>query len=402
MTREELYNLKIRLDSLAVFRGVLEDGTLSALRRYLKHPTVNRYAVFVSRLYETGAASLGEHVQALCEGGENVYLRALGRGETPPPLMERQVWEELDILQTVAELSPAALREGLDWEGPLPEFSAGSVLLPAGYACRIEHIGTLGYGIYARHGMFCVDENDSILPVQHPDPIRLKDLVDYASQRQRLLDNTLALLAGKPAANVLLTGDAGTGKSSTVKATGNEFFDRGLRIVELKRNQLRAIPKLLDALAGNPLKFILFIDDLSFARDDDNFNTLKAALEGSVSAKSPNVAIYATSNRRHIVKETFSAREGDDIHRNDAMQELGSLADRFGLHITFQKPDKAAYLRIVGHLARESGLDLPREELEAGAERFALERGGRSARLARQYVEGLLSGVLSRHEPERQ
>ena len=206
-----------------------------------------------------------------------------------------------------------------------------------------------------------------------------------------ILENTKALLKNKPAANILLTGDAGTGKSSTVKAVANALWSEGLRIVEVRKDQLRAIPKILDELSGNPLKFVLFIDDLSFLKDDDNFNALKAVLEGSVTAKSTNVVIYATSNRRHLIKESFSDREGDEVHRNDTMQEFVSLSERFGIHVSFSKPDKKTFLHIVHHLAKESGLDMKKEELELLAERFALERGGRSARLARQFIDGLLS-----------
>ncbi len=229
------------------------------------------------------------------------------------------------------------------------------------------------------------------MPVSNPDKTELSDLVDYARERQIIIDNTKALLEGKPAANILLTGDAGTGKSSTVKAVVNALWREGLRIIEVRKDQLQSIPKILDELSANPLKFILFIDDLSFLKDDDNFNALKAVLEGSVTAKSQNVAIYATSNRRHIIKEKFSDREGDDIHRNDTMQELASLSERFGIHVTFSKPNKDTFLHIVRHLAEENGIDMPTQELELLAERFALERGNRSARLARQFIDGLLS-----------
>ena len=162
-------------------------------------------------------------------------------------------------------------------------------------------------------------------------------------------------------------------------------------VSSVRKDQLQSIPKILDELSANPLKFILFIDDLSFLKDDDNFNALKAVLEGSVTAKSQNVAIYATSNRRHIIKEKFSDREGDDIHRNDTMQELASLSERFGIHVTFSKPNKDTFLHIVRHLAEENGIDMPTQELELLAERFALERSNRSARLARQFIDGLLS-----------
>ena len=236
-----------------------------------------------------------------------------------------------------------------------------------------------------------MDEQDNIVPVHNPDRTELSQLVDYERERQIIVDNTRALLVGKPAANILLTGDAGTGKSSTVKAVANALWKDGLRLIEVRKDQLRAIPKILDELSENPLKFVLFIDDLSFLKDDDNFNALKAVLEGSVTAKSQNIVIYATSNRRHIIKERFSDREGDDIHRNDTMQELISLSERFGIHITFSKPNKETFLKIVRHLANEHELEMPQEELDAQAERFALERGGRSARLARQFVDGLLS-----------
>ena len=239
--------------------------------------------------------------------------------------------------------------------------------------------------------MFYMDEQDNIVPVHNPDRTELSQLVDYERERQIIVDNTRALLVGKPAANILLTGDAGTGKSSTVKAVANALWKDGLRLIEVRKDQLRAIPKILDELSENPLKFVLFIDDLSFLKDDDNFNALKAVLEGSVTAKSQNIVIYATSNRRHIIKEKFSDREGDDIHHNDTIQELISLSERFGIHITFSKPNKETFLKIVRHLANEHELEMPQEELDAQAERFALERGGRSARLARQFVDGLLS-----------
>ena len=215
--------------------------------------------------------------------------------------------------------------------------------------------------------------------------------MDYEREQKIIMDNTRALLSGKPAANILLTGDAGTGKSSTIKAIVNELYTEGLRILEVRKEQLHSIPALIDDLSANPLKFILFIDDLSFGKDDDNYSALKAILEGSVSAKSQNVVIYATSNRRHLVKESFTDREGDDIHFNDTLQEILSLSDRFGIRITFRRPDKATYLDIVRSLAVQRGLDFEPQKLEMEAERFALERGGRSPRAARQFVDSLQS-----------
>ena len=385
--------LKVKLDSLCIFRDLLGDSVIAPLHRYLNNPTNSAYAEFVAALYDANGGNLGEHVREICENSGNVYVRTVGRGLDVPEHIKQALGEELDTLQQVADLTAEQLRRPLGFDGFLPEFVSGGVDLRGTYRHRMENIGKYGYGIFSKNRMFFVGEHDEIIPVTNPDSTRLSDLVDYERERQIILDNTRALLAGKPAANILLSGDAGTGKSSTVKAVGNELFTDGLRIIEVRKEQLRSIPKLLNDLAENPLKFILFIDDLSFLKDDDNFNALKAVLEGSVSAKSSNVVIYATSNRRHIIKEKFSDREGDDIHRNDTMQELVSLSERFGIHVTFSKPDKATFLRIVRHLADQRGITMPTDRLELLAERFALERGSRSARLAHQFIDGLLSEV---------
>ena len=383
--------LKQRLETLCIFRELLKDPVIAALRSYLETPSAAGYASFVSQLYEANGGDIGAHVRELCENSSNVYVRTLGRGEEAPDHMVCALLSELETLQETAELTREKLCGCLEYKGFLPDFVGAKWNLKDHYLHRTANIEKYGFGVYAKHHMFRVDEQDQIVPVLHPDRTQLSQLVDYQRERNIILGNTSALLAGKPAANILLTGDAGTGKSSTVKAVVNELWCDGLRLIEIRKDQLRAIPKILDELSDNPLKFVLFIDDLSFPKDDDDFGALKAVLEGSVTAKSPNMVIYATSNRRHIIKEKFSDREGDDIHRNDTIQELISLSDRFGIHVSFSKPSRETYLRIVRHLAVENDLEIPEKDLDALAERFALERGGRSARLARQFVDGLLS-----------
>ena len=383
--------LKDKLFALCIFRDLLEDRVLDALFSHIKHPSVASYAEFVSRLYAANGGNLGEYVKELCLNSENVYVKTIGVKKAVPSYMRDAVERELEVLQEVSALDKETLCAPLEYNGFLPDFTTTKLRLKDIYLHRAENIEKYGYGIYAKHKMFYVNGNGCIVPVLHPDKTELCDLVDYERERQIVIDNTKALLAGKPAANILLTGDAGTGKSSTVKAVANALWDEGLRIVEMRKDQLRSIPEVLGELSDNPLKFVLFIDDLSFPADDDNFNALKAVLEGSVTAKSSNVVIYATSNRRHIIKETFSDREGDDVHRNDTMQELISLSERFGIQITFSKPNKQTVLNIVHHLADENGIDMPTDELDLLAERFALERGGRSARLAKQFVDGMLA-----------
>lgn len=388
-----------RLDALVVFRSVLDDATMANLLAYLRlarqgagpDELVGPYASFVAALFSSGAPNLAEHVRQIVCDDENVYTRSLSKGG-PDSALANIVTQELVTLQAVADLTPEDLLADLAGEDYLPQFEVEGIDLAGAYRERVANAGRVGFGIYARYHVFALDTAGAIVPVRHPDPIRLSDLVDYEREKAIVVDNTRALLAGKPAANVLLTGDAGTGKSSTVKAIANELYPEGLRILEVHKSQLHLIPEILDQLTANPLKFIIFIDDLSFNDDDDNYAALKGILEGSVSAKSQNVVIYATSNRRHIVHETFSEREGDEVHLNDTMQELLSLSERFGIHVSFSRPNKATYLDIVHRLADDAGIRYDADDLDRVAERYALRRGGRSARGARQFVDALLAG----------
>ena len=302
---------------------------------------------------------------------------------------------ELQFLNELSQLTLEDFIQGAEYPDPDVYHESWNVSdrdIAADYAARLREVGSKGYGIFARYHMFTV-ENGALVPVKHPDPQQLEELPGYEQERQKVIANTQALLDGKPANNVLLYGDAGTGKSSAIKAIGNNFADQGLRLVEVKKNQLYQIPDLMDSLAANPLKFILFIDDLSFTANDDNFAALKAILEGSVGGRAQNIAVYATSNRRHLIKETLTDRTGDDIHESDTRQELMSLSARFGLTITFASPDRDLYLYIVGQLAKQYGLDMDERELNVRSEAFAIRMGGRSARVAKQFVELCKAGV---------
>ena len=254
-----------------------------------------------------------------------------------------------------------------------------------------------GVGMFGLNKAFRIKEKDGgdveFVAINNMDKVMLDDLIGYEIQKKKLVDNTKAFVEGRAANNVLLYGDAGTGKSSTVKAIANEFAADGLRLVEVKKNQLYQIPDLMDKLAANPLKFILFIDDLSFTANDDNFAALKAILEGSVGGRARNIAVYATSNRRHLIKETLSDRTGDDIHEADTRQELMSLSARFGLTVTFQRPEKARFEVILTELAKQHGIEMPHDELLTKAEAFAIRAGGRSPRVAKQFIEQCAAGV---------
>lgn len=399
MNKSELKLLGLKIKALSVFRSLVKDAVISSLLAYIDNISDNNqesavysYAEFVSKLYHSRHESLGGYVRSIVSNDENCYINAVGRNKEPSDVIKESVKREIAVLQQTASLTSKELLEPIsEYSSILPEFEIKNIDLLEDYKHRCENIGKYGYGIYAKYHMFYVEQEGNIVPVRYPDNTRLCELIDYEREKNIIIENTKALLTGKPAANILLTGDAGTGKSSTIKAVVNEFYTEGLRILEIRKDQLMEIPAILDELSENPLKFIIFIDDLSFQKGDDNFSALKAILEGSVSAKAKNVVIYATSNRRHLVKESFSDRDGDDIHRNDTMQEMLSLSERFGIHITFNKPDKKTYLNIVHHLAKDKGVEIGEAELDLLAERYALERGGRSARAAKQLIDGLLS-----------
>lgn len=378
------------LHTLCIFRGLLADPAVKALLALADAGPAEKpgcYAAFAEALYRRNPNWSQYLLNAVMED-ENVYMLRRAEGKPIDPVVEECAAEELAFLQRLAQLEPELVKSAVGFEGFLPRWQTEKLDFPAVYADRLAHIAERGYGIFARYTTFIIRDG-VLVPVKHPDAISLSSLSGYQQERQAVISNTLALAEGRPAANVLLYGDAGTGKSSTVKAVANEYSSRGLRLIELKKNQLHQIPHLVDRLTKNPLKFILFIDDLSFTRNDDDFAALKAILEGSVSARANNLAIYATSNRRHLIKESFSDREGDDIHRGDTMEELISLSDRFGLTITFQKPKKQLYLDIVHSLAQRYGVALDEKELDLQAEAFAIQRGGRSPRAARQFIENL-------------
>ena len=220
-----------------------------------------------------------------------------------------------------------AYRSCADLFDALPGFSAGTPLPFGNCEGLLQMYRKKGSGYFARANAFTIIDGMP-QPIANPDPIRLSDLKGYAVQKKAIRDNTLSLLAGKNANNILLYGDKGCGKSSTVKAIANEYADRGLKIIEMPMDQIKQFPAICSMIERSPFTFILFLDDLSFTAEDERFVALKAFIEGGVAGKPHNMAIYATSNRRHIIRENFSDRNGDDVHVRDAMQSASSLSDR--------------------------------------------------------------------------
>ena len=386
--------LTLTSKSVVIFKNIINDKVISALIELLdtdedkKEDVISRYSDFVSALYET-TDDLSEYINSLLQNDENAFVRAAAKGNASPLMLEA-CENELTFFEKLSKITSDEIKAKINCDIFLPEWKNSNICIKAEYDKKIAEIKTTGYGIYAEHRMFLYKDNE-IVPVKYPDPQRLSQMSGYEMERQKVIDNTMALLLGKPCNNVLLYGDAGSGKSSTIKAIVNEYWDMGLRLIEIKKNQLYSLADVIEKLADNPLKFIIFIDDLSFSTNDNDFGALKAILEGGVAAKTKNIAIYATSNRRHLVKENFSDRNGDDIHIQDTIQEINSLSARFGLKITFSKPDKDLYLSIVENLSMQYNISIDKVELFQTAEAFALRNGGRSPRTAKQFIEYLAS-----------
>lgn len=390
--KKKLAELNIKLSALSIFRDLLRNPVIAAFQNLMAAledkellQQVYAYGEFVSCLYQK-ESNLSTYIRNLILNDENFYVKEKAAEAPVSQTVETALKKELDTLEKLSAVTSEAVKSVIAYKGFLPDWETTPFDFHYEYRERIHRLPYTGYGIYAKYTVFHL-ENGSIQPVKHPDTQSLSQLFGYERERGLILKNTEALLSGEGASNMLLYGDAGTGKSSTIKAVCNHYGPQGLRLIEVKKNELFRIPYLVEELSANPLKFVLFIDDLSFSSNDDNFSALKAILEGSVSTCGKNIAIYATSNRRHLVKETMGDRAGDELHVNDTLQETMSLAARFGLTITYQRPDKEEYLAIVKNLAREYGLDVPEKELFRKAEAHALRCGGRSPRVAKQFIE---------------
>ena len=399
------------MSSLSIFRGITERTVIKAYYELLcsvDKPVfqfAQAWGSFFSLLCERECTEdFARYMTETALYDENAFSRAAAAGKEKqlPSKTISAIRRDLSVIRRASLLSPDRILMDYTYRDELgtvannlPRWETGKPVRE--FLHEDEIIDTLsdfykrnGCGMFARYRAF-IWRNKGIEPVQFPDPVKISSLKTYDIQRGLVVDNTLAFMKGVQSNNCLLYGDRGTGKSSTVKAILNEYYKDGLRMVEMPKDRLSDFPLLAEKIAEVPLKFIIFIDDLSFSSEDKSYAQLKAVLEGGLAVRPDNTLIYATSNRRHIVKESFADRQGDDIHVNDTIQETLSLSDRFGLAVSFIKPDKEQYLEIVYALAREKRLMIGIDELTSEAEKFAITRGGRSPRCARQFISALES-----------
>lgn len=300
------------------------------------------------------------------------WVQAKSGLETPLP------WDTLSSGTQVPQPIGSQFQNAPNWADLCPDLMA--------------HYRQFGSGLFATYPAFRWQQG-KLMGVVYPDPVQTDQLVGYESQKTALMQNTEALLAGHPALHVLLYGSRGSGKSSLVKALLAEYRHKGLRLIEVSKANLCDLPAIVDQLRDALQKFIIFVDDLSFEADDDAYKALKVVLEGNITARPQNVVVYATSNRRHLIREFFGDRprpsDADEIHHWDTVQEKLSFSDRFGLTLTFEPANQDTYLEIVQHLSQQAGLQIDPPALEFQALQWATRHNGRSGRTARQFIDFL-------------
>ena len=400
-----LTKCKYNIESLCIYR-LKDDEVIAALYDMLvsvrTESVVQKQSEFFSALAPCDSLKRYVSEKILCN--DNIFTRAAaaGKADTLPDHLLRAAEHDLMKLEEIASLTAEDILA--ESEGDvreillgMPSWQTGSGVPPlehqwCGKLQELKQFHQIhGYGVFSEYPAFSW-KNGALVPITSLDPVRLNDLKNYQTQKGQAVENTVSFLKGYPANNVLLYGDRGTGKSSTVHAILNEYAEQGLRMIEISKGDISDLTAIREKIADCPMKFIIFIDDLSFDSRSDVFGELKASLEGSRSGRQNNTLIYATSNRRHLIKENFSDRE-DDMHRSDTMQEELSLSDRFGLSIYFMNPDKADYLEIAYRIAEDRGLEVGRKTFEESAARWARRLRGRYPRFDRQFVDDMESKI---------
>ena len=371
------------LKDIKILRGLFKDEIFSLFAEYSEGNSDKfaefTYAFYNRKNYDAEKLNFMAYVENLIMSDDNIVSRMLAAENKPDRVLINALEMDIDIILTSVEAADPHGWYSCEHEKFKTAQEAYNLMTAVYPNC--------GYGIFMRSYAFAYD-NGQLVPVAEllsKSQPSLDKLKDYQLEKRLIENNLINFLKGYPCSNMLLYGDRGTGKSSTVHAMVSRYFKDGLRLVELDRQNLKEIPTVRKLVENSPLKFIIFIDDLSLSDGDENLSSLKACLEGTA-AVSENTIVVATSNRRHIIKENFSDRQ-NAVHATDVLEEQLSLSDRFGLTVMFSSTGKSEYLSIVKQLAADEGLNMPEDELLSTAERWAISKGGRSPRRARQFID---------------
>ena len=392
--QKELDKIKLGFSSVVIFRNILKTKVIKKLLKFLNCETkenidnikqIDLYSEFLSELFKSDN-NLADFILSQIFLDDNIYISKCILKQEINNNLKKIFKNELNFFKYISSFDFSSIFNK-EYSKNIAELEIKEIDFYKIYFEHIKNIDKKGYGIFYNNNMFVLDDKKNIIAVKNKDNQDIKKLYGYEIERNKVLSNTKILIEGKKANNILLYGDAGTGKSSTVKAVANFFKDEGLRLIEIKKNQLHFITDIIEKLSCSPLKFIIFIDDLTFSSNDDIFSYLKAILEGGVNSFPNNIAVYVTSNYRHLIKENFTDRTGDDIHIEDTIQQIMSLTNRFGMIITFQRPSRDLFKEIVLSYAKENNIKTDKEELINQAEAYAIRSAGRSPRVAKQFIE---------------
>lgn len=423
-TIAQIRALQRQASSLLIYQSVLQGEIAQAflnLLAFLRQPEDHNFAGLAAyghffQLQASSNLSWPDFLIAEILRADNPFSQQIQQqnlAELPDALIQA-VKQDLQILQTLFRCSNQQLSHWVKTAYNLPKLPIfwpdnahqstdhAALVKMANWENAIDllshHYHQSGTGLFSQYRAFRWQNPDGLVGISHPDPIQLQDLAGYEWQRQALLQNTEFLLAGLPALHVLLYGSRGSGKSSLVKALLNQYASQQLRLIEVSKTALADLGIIVEKLRNLPQKFIIFVDDLSFEEDDDAFKSLKVVLEGSITARPLNVIVYATSNRRHLVREFFEDRptpkDADEVHAWDTLQEKLSFSDRFGLTLTFEPANQDTYLEIVRHLATQAKINLDVADLDFKAKEWATRHNGRSGRTARQFINFLQAEIL--------
>lgn len=405
----------MNLNQLIIYRTLTEDSDILKCLSFCLYENQNNQEEFISLMISLAEKyDLHDHLfqslmTYLLVQHENTFTLALERKKDIDPSIKKLVLKDLDILFTLFHYDFSMLlplykdvffhfphtkqiinKEIYELLSDLQEKLSKSQSVEEFYDILLEHYSRYGVGKYGLNKAFRF-RNEKIIPIEHIGNNTLNQLIGYESQKERLKANTEAFIQGKKANNVLLYGDSGTGKSSSIKALLNEYYKDGLRMVEVYKHQFIYLPQIINELQNRNYKFVIFMDDLSFEDFEIEYKYLKAVIEGGLEKKPENILIYATSNRRHLIKETWNDRNHDqEINSNDAKQEKLSLVSRFGVQIMYIHPDKQHYLDIVDGLAETYHIDMDKTNLHELALQWEIRNGGFSGRTAKQFIHMLL------------
>ncbi len=389
--------------NLIIYRGILNDEIIQSygnlcrvyFRQEKKEELESIYYSLCSKLLFKGCDSINDYISYKILEDENIFSLRMEKGEQVDEKIKKAVLYDLSLFKKIFELPLKGMASSAGDMNNFINYRSNDELTEVFKSSRTEEVfdyissqyQSNGCGKFRNNYAFSLNDSGSMVTVENFNPVNMESIYGYERQKDKIIENTSKFISGQFALNALLVGDSGTGKSTAVKALIPMFKHKKLRLIEIEKERLSHISKLIDVLKNRGMYFIIFIDDLSFESNDSSYKYLKSAVEGSIYEQPSNILFYVTSNRKHLIKENMVERQ-NEVHLRDAINEQTSLADRFGLTILYSEPNQNEYCDIVLGLAEKYKVKYEsKEQLLADAKKFAMQNGGRTGRTAVQFVK---------------